>query len=69
MGYREDVKNRKKCQDCTHHEVTKNNMGDKCWHPDNVYKNWLGLINKQTPDNKNYNGKCKHYTIKGGRDD
>jgi hypothetical protein len=61
MGYREDVANRKKCSNCTHYEVCPNNMGTKCWHPDNVYNNWLGKVNKLTPETKNHNGGCKDY--------
>jgi hypothetical protein len=61
MGYREELANRNKCEDCTHYEVPKHSMPTKCWHPDNMYKNWLGWINKESPETKNHNGGCKDY--------
>ena len=47
------------CLNCKWYEVIKGIP--RCLIESNLYTNWRGIIYKEHPDWKNYNGACKDY--------
>jgi hypothetical protein len=47
------------CVACRHY--TKEGISQRCIQSTNLGQNWLGLVYQEHPEQKNYNGRCKHY--------
>ena len=47
------------CKECKFY--TSEGISERCYHEKNVYDKWLGQCFIESPDHKNYNGKCEYY--------
>lgn len=50
---------RVRCVACRHFK--EEGISLRCIVEDNRYQNWLGLMYREHPSQKNYNGECKDY--------
>lgn len=58
---------RNECAACRYYVIE--GICERCTYPDNLGKNWLGVVYHEHPLGKNINGRCKHYeeeTIESG---
>jgi hypothetical protein len=48
-----------RCEPCVH--FAEEGISIRCYHPDNTYKNWLGVMFKKNPNERNHRGRCENY--------
>lgn len=48
-----------RCAGCVHY--AKEGISDRCNLESNTYKNWLGVMYKEHPNQKNLRGRCEDY--------
>lgn len=58
-----DMRMTHRCAGCVHY--TREGISDRCNLESNTYQNWLGMMYKEHPDQKNLRGRCQDYKPRG----